>query len=132
MPLMQQLLRVLAQQAPDGQTVLYKPLPTPQMMDRIKPLAMAYEDAGMGIGSVVHDFRIEIQNVLLGDLFGRKIPKRQPLDPREIVVSTEPEEIARLEKYFDEKTAWGRMKRETEERVRQTLAANNGRGENGV
>ena len=117
------LLNVLPQRSPDGQNIIYKPIATPPQIARINQLAATYWDATNEIGSFVHDFRIEAQNLLLGSLFEHRVPKRTPIDPKCIVIATDKESITKLEKYFDEDTKWGREKRATEERVRQEIAA---------
>ncbi len=115
-PLMLELLNVLPQRSPDGQNIIYKPAATPAQMMRINQLADTYWEATNEIGSFVYDFRIEIQNLLLGTIFEHRIPKRNPLDPKYVVITTDSESVAKLQKYFEEETAWGRDKRAAEQR----------------
>lgn len=117
MPLMQELVHVLPQKASDGISTIYKPAPTDERMVAVERLAAAYEKILFDVGSLVYDFNIEIQNVLLSDLFGRKAPKRKPIDPNEIVISTEKEAQDKLHQYI-EASAWGQERKATDERVR--------------
>lgn len=71
------------------------------------------------VGATVYDFEVEMQTVLVGPLFGRAVPARQPLDPRHVVVSLR--EHKALERHFEENTAWGRHKRKIEAGVRDSL-----------
>lgn len=120
-PLMHELLHVLPQRSPDGQNIIYKPIAAPDRVARIARLTSAYEEARGTIGCYLHDFRIEIQNLLLGNLFTHRVPIRQPLDPRHIVITTTPEAITRLQRYFEKETPWGRDKRAAEQHVTQEL-----------
>jgi len=64
------------------------------------------------------DFRVELQSLLLGSLFGHPITKRQPIDPKYKVVSLD--QVAALSDHFHT-TAWGTRQREIEEDVRRSL-----------
>ena len=76
-------------------------------------------DALMKLGNVIYDFTVEMQNSLLGDLFQNRIPARTPVDPRFIVVTLD--NHAHLASYFEKETAWGKVKSDTEKRVRENL-----------
>jgi len=99
-------------------------IPTQQQMELIERLYEPYKKALMDLGSVVFDFRIEIQNTLLGHLFRRKLQPRKPIDPNSIVITATPKSVAKLEKFFREETNWGRNQLETETRVRNQFARN--------
>lgn len=88
----------------------------------MKLLVDMYKDAMDEIGSYVHDLTIESQNNLLSGLFARRVPKRQPLDPKIKVISTEPSVAGKLLHYFENETPWGKSKQETEADVKAKLA----------
>ena len=69
----------------------------------------------------VSDFQVEMQNLLLADLFGHKVEHRKPIDPRKFVVRLD--ERDSLVRRFKRDSAWGRLEQETNERVRNRLAA---------
>jgi hypothetical protein len=62
------------------------------------------------------DFQAEMQNVLIGPLFGNAVPRRQPLDPRHVVISLANDAL--LTQYFQEDTPWGRNRKAIEDNVR--------------
>jgi len=98
--------------------------PTQQQMELIERLYEPYKKALMDLSCVVFDFRIEIQNILLGHLFGRKLSSRKPIDPSSIIITTIPKKVIKLEKFFMEQTAWGKNQLETQTRVRNQFNGN--------
>lgn len=92
-------------QLPDGSIFSYTP-PTVQHAAIIKHLCerfiAALDDAVM----YTEDFLVELQNILLGDLFGKKVAHRMPLDPAKKVVTLEGAD--ELEWWFETSTDWGR------------------------
>jgi thioesterase domain-containing protein len=52
------------------------------------------------------DFLVELQNALLGDLFGKAVTHRKPLDPTKKVITFQ--QADELEKWFATSTEWGR------------------------
>jgi hypothetical protein len=81
-----------------------------------------FEQPIHNIGGILSDLRVEFQNVLLGPLFKRKLPPRQPLDPDNVVVRTDPASIARLTDYFDNHTPWGKNIKEINRVVAERFA----------
>jgi hypothetical protein len=71
------------------------------------------------VGAYAHDFRTEMQNALLGPLFGNQVPPRQPIDSRYVVITLKNDVL--LAQYFEKDTAWGRNKGEIEASVRANL-----------
>jgi hypothetical protein len=98
-----------------------KPFPTRERFENFKKLGFNYQKAWNNITGVTYDFRIEIQNLLLGNIFGRKVPSRQPIDPNIKVIATDPENIQKLNQYFDEETAWGKYAADIKKQVRESL-----------
>jgi hypothetical protein len=66
-----------------------------------------------------YDFQAEMQNVLIGPLFGNTVPRRQPIDPQHIVISLGNAML--LTRHFQEDTAWGRATKNIEARTRAAL-----------
>jgi hypothetical protein len=107
-----------------GQTVpqiLVRPIPNEEQLENLQQLERAYDLAVSEFSACVHDFRIEAQNLLLGDLFEHLAPRREPIDQKHKVISTDKEDVDRLKRYFEEETAMGRSGKEAEERVRKNL-----------
>ena len=75
----------------------------------------------MEAGCYVYDLAREAQNIFLGDIFSNRIPLRKPIDPKYIVISTEPEEVAKLKKYFLEETEWGKDQKRVENAIRESV-----------
>jgi hypothetical protein len=90
--------------------------PDDQTAQQLETVGKDFLDALMNLGSYIYDFQVEMQNLLLGELFKHKVPPRKPIDPDAIVV--ELERHKELAEYFDKKTAWGRYKAHIESEVR--------------
>ena len=90
--------------------------PDEQTAQEFERLGQTLLDALMTLGCYIYDFQVEMQNLLLSELFERKLPPRKPIDPNMIVV--EFERHKELAEYFDRETAWGREKARIEAEVR--------------
>ena len=66
--------------------------------------------------NVIFDFQVEMQNLSLGGLFEGKAKRREPIDPKYVVVRIDRHD--ELLRHFETQTAWGRDKAETEASVR--------------
>ena len=95
--------------------------PSDEQVSELEMLVNAYTAASDGMGSYLYDLNVELQNTLLVNLFPNKAPRRVPLDPKFRVISTEPNEMERLRKYFDQKTDWGKKKKQTGQDVLEQL-----------
>lgn len=91
--------------------------------DQLLELKDHFEQPIHNIGGILSDLRVEFQNVLLGPLFKRKLPPRQPLDPNNVVVRTDPASIAKLTDYFDNQTSWGKSIKEINRVVAERFAS---------
>ncbi|NEJ69174.1 hypothetical protein GR197_01265 [Rhizobium phaseoli] len=67
-------------------------------------------------GGFIYDFQIDMQNLLVGELFEHRIAPREPLDPKVVVARLD--DWKKMKGYFENSTAWGKMKNDTEARVR--------------
>ena len=106
------LIRILPMDiiTPDGVSQVANVIrPTEEQLHELDELVGNYEKATtIDIIGYLYDLNVEMQNIFLSKLFNNKVPRRQPLDPRIKVVSTEPEEMEKLRKYFEEETDWGK------------------------
>lgn len=104
-----------------GKEVIIPKLPDKEGLKKIKTITAEYYDLTLDAATYIHDLAREAQNTLLGELFDHRIPKREPIDPKQIVITTDPDNKERIEKYFREQTNWGKVKRDTENRVKESL-----------
>lgn len=75
-------------------------------------------------GGYAHDTRIELQNLLLSDIFPHRVPSRVPLDPSMAPLSLDKE--AEQLSYFNEQTAWARYCNDAMEQTRAEIVAKRG------
>lgn len=94
--------------------------PSPDLIKEIEQLGNSFQKALLDLGSFIYDIQVEMQNLLLGELFGNKLSPRRPLDPHARVVQLD--RWKELAEYFENETNWGREKARTEARVRQDLS----------
>jgi len=96
-------------------------IPSDEQGSELEKFVDAYVAASDDLGSYLRDLNVELQNTLLIGLFPNKTSRRVPLDPKFKVISTDPNEMENLRKYFEEETDWGKNKRQTEQDVLSTL-----------
>ena len=105
---------------PDGKTFWQQAdMPTQANM---QALAEKLLNALTTLSAYTSDFRTEMQNILVSEVFGHRAPIRVPIDSRCIVVSLD--KHAQLMTYFETDTSWGGQKSEIEARVREGLSKN--------
>lgn len=105
---------------PAGGIFPYTP-PAPEGLQVIKILTDRFiESLNDGI-SYTEDFAVELQNRLLGDLFGHEVEHRTPIDPDSKVI--ELDRAQELELWFRANTAWGRQAEAVEHEVRARFNA---------
>lgn len=125
-PLFLFLLKILPYEIsrPDGSNIIVNVInPSDDQINELERLLAAYTAANFDMGCYLHDLSVELQNTLLSNLFPNKVPRRKPLDPKFKVISTEQDEIERLQKYFEEETDWGKTKKRTEQDVLSQLGS---------
>ena len=108
-----------------GTDVIIPKVPSKEDLKKISETAQPYIDAAMEAGCYVSDLAKEAQNIFIGSLFPHRLPPRKPIDPRHVVISTVPQEVAKLKKYFFEETEWGKNKKRVEEKIRKAVKKNN-------
>jgi len=91
-----------------GSRIIENPLPNAERCQHLAKLIGEYQELTNDITSYMHDLRIDAQNKLLNKLFENKLPPRQPLDPKYKVITTDPDKMEELKRYFENKTAWGK------------------------
>lgn len=107
-------------QAPDGTMFDYTPPPIDSAA-KVKHLCDTACELLVDATSYTEDYTVELQNALLGDLFGTRVPHRVPLDPQSKVITLDRAE--ELERFFETSTAWGKNMAEVNDRTKASLAA---------
>ena len=114
------VLPVLPIERPDGQLFPYSP-PSLEAAQAVASLVERF-DASLGdAGMYAEDFLVEMQNRLVGDLFGHTVAHRAPLDPSKKVISLD--HFEELEAWFNMSTEWGRECARIEEQTRQRFSS---------
>lgn len=129
-PLFLEYVKILSAEWPDNQStreaqIIHKSLPSPSDLERLEQLTDAYIDAAARYGNIHFDLSVETQNLLLGGLFRYRVPKRNPPDPSQYVISLEPKVVAKLEDYFENETLWGKRKKEIKQDTNHRFGAEN-------
>ena len=92
-------------QPPDDATLEEIGLKGTQLIDALKTFQ-----------SYIYDLQIEMQNLLLGELFERQIPACKPVDPGFAIQLNRHRELTT---YFERDTAWGQAQARIESEVRR-------------
>lgn len=108
-----------------GLSVYNRPLPTPEQDAELKRLGEIYANTLNTFGGWLMDLRVALQNLALKPLFPDNMAKyREPLDPKVVVIRTDPDSLAKLTKYFEEETRWGKEKMVIEQQVKEFYCSN--------
>jgi hypothetical protein len=110
------VMRAMPIELPDG---LHWVAPTKERFTAIETASNRFLDRLGTITAYSYDFQTEMQNILVAPLFGKTVPRRQPIDTRHVVISLD--NYALLTRHFQEDTAWGRVTKETNMRMRSEL-----------
>ncbi|MBS3919295.1 MAG: hypothetical protein KG012_10430 [Deltaproteobacteria bacterium] len=102
-----------------GTKIIERPMPTQVQLETIEHLADQYYKATVDVGSYLDDLSVKAQNILLGKLFGHRLPPRQPSDPKIKVITADADRVQELKKYFQEETEWGRKESEIRQRLKE-------------
>lgn len=119
-----QMVKVVQHQLPNGE---WSPYTAPSVevasqFSEISETLLASLDETSCYGA---DFLVELQNVLLGDLFGHPVAHRSPIDPNSKVISLA--HFVELEDWFNNSTPWGKECARVEAETQQRLAPDRGR-----
>lgn len=89
-------------------------------LEAVRAAIQQFLDALSKLGVWAADFQLEMQCLLLSDLFDNQPMHRVPLDPQFFVVRLDQYDV--LKGYFLKQTAWGREMQEIEERTKAEIA----------
>lgn len=95
--------------------------PNPDLIGQIQTLIASCEDKTHDLGGYVHDMRIDLQNLFLSKLYGRKLKRRKPLNPTVIVLSVDSWKYKKLMKYFWNESPWGLSRIDAEARAMEDI-----------
>jgi hypothetical protein len=113
--LVPELMPSLPTEAPDGTLFPYN-LPTAERVERIHILSKRFIETLNDATAYTDDFLVEMQNHLLGDLFGKEVAHRQPIDPNcKVITLAKADE---LERWFETSTPWGQEMTSVNDRTR--------------
>lgn len=107
---------------PDGEGIYPYIPPTPDDADALHSLALTVIGHLHDVIAYAEDFSVEMQNLLVADLFGTTVLHRRPIDPNIRVVKIE--DTSELEHYFNEETEWGRWAAAEEAKVAERIKGN--------
>lgn len=97
------------------------PLESPKgTVERLRTESEDLLDATSKLSSWVADFQLEVQAVLLSDLFPNPLTHREPLDPEYFVIRLD--RSAEIKDYFENRTTWGLEHKVIEARTREAIA----------
>lgn len=82
--------------------------PPKGMEEQLKILTGTYVEHYVELHGYLEDLNTELQNVFLSNLFEHKATIRKPLNPRLKVITTDPENLKELKRFFLEDTNWGK------------------------
>jgi hypothetical protein len=117
-------MRTMPAQNPQTGQLMPWDIPPPDALDALGEIGERLCNAVGELTAYTSDFQVEMQNLLLQELFGQGVANRQPLDPRLKVVTLD--KADELVRYFNEQTAWGASVRDTQARVKAQLDARSG------
>lgn len=95
----------LPRESPNGETMPYT-APNPERAAIIISNCDRLQSSLGSASSYTEDFLVEMQNRLLGDLFGHKIQHRKPIDPDSKVIMLD--RAQEMEEWINNSTDWGK------------------------
>jgi hypothetical protein len=112
-------------------TIVLPPKPcTPEELHAIRFLGEKMIAESENFLGYLYDFQVEMQRLLLRDLFKHDLPVREPIDPNIIVLNLRNHRA--LTKLFIEETAWGRYMKAIEDDTRRKFDAGRSELRSGV
>jgi len=112
------LVDVVQHQLPNGELSQYTP-PSIEAAEHFNDASEKLLAALQEMQSYAEDFLVELQNILLGDLFGNAVSHRAPIDLNSKVVSLA--NFDELDHWFNNSTPWGMHCAAVEAETRQRL-----------
>lgn len=80
------LMKALPTDRTDGGGIFPYAPPSDEALGKLAELADAYISESALLGAYIGDLNVELQPLLLGHLFGRSIPRRDPPDPTQFTI----------------------------------------------
>lgn len=118
-PLFPKIVDLLPLQAPSGEMLPYT-APSLSAAEEFRALSVPFLAALNDATTYTEDFSVEMQNLLVADLFGRKVTHRAPIDPASKVISLD--RYQELEAWFNNSTPWGQKCAQIDAETRQRFA----------
>lgn len=115
-----QMVDVVQHQLPNGELSPYT-APSVEASEKFDDVSERLLAALQDMTCYAEDFLVEMQNALLGDLFGHRVTHRDPLDPNSKVISLD--NFDALEDWFNNSTAWGKQCAQIEADTQKRLAS---------
>lgn len=113
-----EVMPALPTAGPDGKLFPYTP-PAETAVERIRILSEQFLASLADAIMCTEDFLVELQNHLLGDLFGKTVAHREPIDLQCKVITLD--KADELEAWYKTSTEWGRNCTKVEAEVRERL-----------
>ena len=114
-----QLVDVVQHQLPNGELSPYT-APSVEAAEKFHDVSESLLAALQDMSSYAEDFVVELQNILLGDLFGYNVPHRVPIDQNGKVISLA--NFDALEDWFNIHSPWGKHCAQIEAETQQRLS----------
>lgn len=105
--------------------LIHQPLHPEEIINLLKKRHDPFREAISHLDNWLGDFNIEMQNLLLNNLFKNKIQHRKPIDKKFFVVTTDEDRLKELNNYFDNHTNWGKARKKSEEHIKSQLLNQN-------
>lgn len=90
--------------------------PSTNELEILSVMLSELSEVNITLSAYIFDFKVEMQKLLLGDLFDNEVPVRKTMESRFKTITLEDHE--ELQIYFQEQTDWGRRDQEARARVR--------------
>lgn len=112
------VMRVLPRTVTDGR--ILREEVSLDRLDRAAAILKEMHSRLHGVTTLMEDFNVEIQNLLLGDIFNRRVEHRKPIDPASLVVTVE--KHAEITVALAD-TPWGHMCRDEEAKAQKKFGS---------
>lgn len=95
--------------------------PPRDMLERLLSESLNLLRAAAKLSAWVSDFQLEVQGLMLSDLFRNRLTHRIPLDPEYFVIRLD--RFAAIKDYFENRTTWGLEQQVINARIKEQVAA---------
>lgn len=94
--------------------------PPDQTLEHVKERCDDVLTAASKVSAWAADFQVEVQALLLSDLFKNPLIHREPLDPEYFVIRLD--RYAEIKDYFENRTTWGLEHKSVNEQTKEAIA----------